>query len=93
MEGGGRYYVILLVVSSLPDRVYVCSINYYALGLKVHSVVQQVIPVTHLMQVPKGLPGIYNRSKVLTYQSSDTKSATHIYLIQTLKILNIEKYV
>ena len=67
MEGGGQYYVLMLVVLSLPERVYVCSSMYSALGLNLSSVVHQGSFMVFLSnQVLTGLPGVYTRMEVLT---------------------------
>ena len=74
VEGGGYYYVLLSVVSSLPEMVYVCSSKQSALGLNLSEVVHQGPPVMRLSeQVLTGLPGIYTRMKVLTQHRSTTK--------------------
>ena len=66
----------MYVVSSLTERVYVCSSKYSDLVLNLSSVVHQGIPVVQLVtQFSKGLPGIYNRMEVLTYKRSVTQSA------------------
>ena len=67
MEGGGQYYVLLSVVSSLPERVYVRISTHYALCINLSSVVHQGPPVVRLSnQFITGLPGLYTRIEVLT---------------------------
>ena len=78
MEGCGQYYIILDVVSSLPERVYVYSSAQYALDLNLSTVVHQGPPVMRLSeQVLTGLPGLCTSIEVLNYQRSTTQSAAH----------------
>ena len=57
----------MLVVSSLPERVYDCTSTQSALGRNLYSVVHQGPPVVRLSnQVLTGLPGIYTIMRLLT---------------------------
>ena len=75
MEGCSQYYVLMLVVLSLPERVYVLIRTHSALGLNLSSVVIQGLHVVHLSnQVLTVLPGLYTRTEVLIYPCSVNQS-------------------
>ena len=86
VDGGGQYYVLLLVVLSLPERVYVSRSTQSDLCLNLYSVVHQVINVAHLInQFLTGLPGIYTIMEVSTYQRSATQSAALPPMIEGIR--------
>ena len=63
MEGSGKYYVLLSIVFSLTEMVYVHSSTWYTLGLNLSAVVvHQVPPIVGLsnqvLTVSPGLPTI-----------------------------------